>query len=64
MEKVYFSVMSFILVALCFPVMQNAVIDANLTNSGLDLMLMNFPVILLLILAVFPILLYFKEKNK
>ena len=64
MEKVYFSVMIFVLVALCFPVMQDAAINANLTNTGLDLVLVNFPVILLVILAVFPIFFYFKEKNK
>lgn len=64
MEKVYFSVMIFALAAICFPVMQNAAIDANLTNTGLDLILVNLPVVILVILAVFPFLLYFKEKNK
>lgn len=64
MEKVYFTVMIFALVALCFPVMQNAAIDANLTNTYLDLVLVNFPVILLVILAVFPMFFYIKEKNK
>ena len=64
MEKVYFSIMIFALAALCFPVMQNAAVDANLTNTGLDFILLNFPVVLLIILAVFPIFLYIKEKNK
>lgn len=64
MEKVYFSIIVFALVALCFPVMQNAAIDANLTNTALDSLLVNFPVVLLVILALFPMFLYIQEKNK
>ena len=64
MEKVYFSVMIFTIVALCFPVMQNAAIDANLTNTALDSLLVNLPVVLLVILALFPMFLYVQEKNK
>lgn len=55
MEKVYFSVMIFALLALCFPVMQNAALDANLTNTSLDNLVVAFPSILLVIFAAIPI---------
>ena len=55
MEKVYYSLMVFVFASLCFPVMQNAALDANLTNTGLDSLVVAFPVILLVILAAVPV---------
>lgn len=64
MEKVYFTVMIFALVALCFPVMQNAALDANLTNTSLDAMVVAFPVVLLVIFAAFPIYFFMEARRR
>lgn len=64
MDKVYFSIALFVLLAICFPVLQTATIDANLTNTTLDSIVVNMPIVILAIFGVLPIAMYFKEKNR
>jgi len=64
MQKVYYSLMMFALTALCFPIMYDSALDANLTNTGLDLIVVNFPVVLLVITALIPVFFFVQEKNR
>lgn len=53
--KFYLSLMIFVVTALFFPTMYTTSLNANITDTGLKNAVQMLPVILLVLIAIFPI---------
>jgi len=62
--KFYLSLFFFLLTVLCFPILQDAVLAANITDAGLSAAITNFPLILLMFIGVLPVYYGIEAKTK